>query len=271
MSGTNITNLVSNVNTELVKVNEWIRKNKLSVNTDKTHYMILSRKKPIPNDLPLICIDGTPINKVDDTKFLGLTIDSKLSWREHISEVQKKIIKQCGILYHIRDSLTIKAMTQLYYSLVYPHITYCHVVWGGLSDHRLNPINLSQKRFIRVLSYLKKYDHTNNAFSHLNILKLKEVNEYCTALFVYKSLSNPDDHMFTMRTNPHYNLRQSTLLKLPAVQSAQSKSFIAFHGVKIWNILPEDIRRAPSIPSFKRSLKKYLLSKYDSTVQGTVL
>ena len=77
--------------------------------------------------------------------------------------------------------------------------------------------------------------------------------------------------MFTMRTKPHYNLGQSTLLKLPAVQSAQSKSFIAFHGVKIWNILPEDIRRAPSIPSFKRSLKKYLLSKYDSTVQETVL
>ena len=165
------------------------------------------------------------------------------------------IISHSRLFNHISNDTTL-----LHSSISSHHLLPC--VMGRNLWPQTKPNQTVTKKFIRVIAYLKKYDHTNNAFSSLNILKLKEVSEYCSALFVYKSLANPYDHMFTLRNNPHYNLRQSSLLKLPAVQTLQSKSFIAFHGVGIWNNLPEDTRCAPSFPTFKRSLKKYLLSKY---------
>ena len=66
-----------------------------------------------------------------NTKFLGITLDQKLTWKTHIQNTHAKINKQCGIIHLTKSILTTKALRQIYYSLVYPHLVYCQVVWGA--------------------------------------------------------------------------------------------------------------------------------------------
>jgi len=194
--------------------------------------------------------------------FLGVILDSKLTWSNHITSIQKKISKQRGILHLIRDLLTKKCLKLFYYSLIYPQLTYCHAVWGGVPQNRTKCLQITQKKIIRSMAYLHRHDHTNDYFFNFNILKLYEVSQYCRNLYVHKCLLSQDNDMFTHRPSVRYHLRNTSHLQLPQCCSSQSQAFISFAGVQAWNSLPESLRRETRTDQFKHLLKKHLLSRY---------
>ena len=262
VSGPDIVTLINTANHELKRVSEWINCNKLSLNIDKSHFIIFHRNKKMPPTIPCVKISDKLIKKEFSTKFLGVTVDFNLSWNTHIKDILTKISKQCGILFHIRNSLTLRALKQIYYSLVFPQLTYCNIVWSGVPNNRLKDLFLKQKKIIRVINSLGRYDHTNAAFLALNILKFNEIKEYCIALFVYKTINSPDNTMFTFRNNSQYCLRNANLLQPPMTHSLQSQSSIRYQGVGVWNSLPTTLREKPTIATFKQTLKLFLLNRY---------
>ena len=82
---------------ELAEISDWLKANKLFLNIRKTHYMLFSGGKRPPNDLN-IEIDNQKISTVFKTKVLGVVIDSKLSWKEHISYITGKIARGIGVI-----------------------------------------------------------------------------------------------------------------------------------------------------------------------------
>ena len=88
-SHSNLTNLVTIVNQELDKCCVWFKANTLSLNVDKTNYIIFKNRHSnrVYNDLN-ICIDGTNISRVSHTKFLGVILDESLTWSIHTSNCQ---------------------------------------------------------------------------------------------------------------------------------------------------------------------------------------
>ena len=76
--------------------------------------------KPLSHKITLK-IYKNAISEKDHVKYLGILIDSTLSWRNHIDNVSTKISKSIGLLYKIRYFVDIKIFKTLYYSLVYPH------------------------------------------------------------------------------------------------------------------------------------------------------
>ena len=162
-----------------------------------------------------------------------------------------------------REMLTTDALKQLYYTLIFPHLFYCHTVWGGVSHNKMNSITVAQKRVIRTISFKRKFHHTSPCFKKLSILKLIDVTKYCFALFVYKSLNNhAPNNFFQYSTNGRYDLRNNNLLRIPLVMSTQSQTSIIYRGAKIWNDTPSNIKDKNSIYSFKRSLKMSLMLNY---------
>ena len=89
---------------ELSKLNNWFEANKLSLNLGKTIFMVFSNKHV--DDIYTININGISINRVYVTKFLGVLIDSKLSWMEHIRHVRNKVAKSLSIVYKAKYLLT---------------------------------------------------------------------------------------------------------------------------------------------------------------------
>ena len=103
ISGKNLDDIASQINTELTTISQWFSANLLSLNIKKTNYMLFSNKKV--TDISIL-IGSEQIMRVFETKFLGVLIQSNLKWNSHVSSVANKISKTIGILYKVKNILS---------------------------------------------------------------------------------------------------------------------------------------------------------------------
>ena len=269
-SGGNLRQLIDLINIDLITINNWIFANKLVLNVEKSHYIVFNRRKKIPPDICKIFINNNELNRVNTTVFLGVTLCENLSWHKHINILTNKVNKIKGILYLTRDSLTLHSMKIIYYSLVYSNIIYCNVLWGKSPPKNLKALEVAQKNIIRTIMYRNRFEHTNNDFSLLNFLKLKDINQFSACCFVYKSLNMlalPIDYFHLLDNFQHnYNTRNLNQLNLhiPFASSLQSQSSPSYYACQYWNSLPLEIKSKPSIISFKKALKDLIIFSYRS-------
>ena len=86
-----------------------------------------------------ISMQRNVVECVTRTKFLGVIIDNKLKWNDHITYLKSKISKTIGLFYKMRQYLGRKALVNLFYSLVFPYLIYCNEIWGNTSSVHLDP------------------------------------------------------------------------------------------------------------------------------------
>ena len=98
-----------------------------------------------------LLINDNAIKQVSSTTFLGVTIDNKLNWAEHINQVKCKISKGVGIINKAKRLLTRPCLVTLYYSFLFPHLTYCFEVWSSAFDSYCSSIIKVQKKAVSQL------------------------------------------------------------------------------------------------------------------------
>ena len=84
-------------NEELKNISLWLKVNKLSLNVKKTHFIVFSKQKKCDKSIKLV-IDDETIDEVKNTKFLGVIIDKKLTWKDHINYVAGKVSRAIGMI-----------------------------------------------------------------------------------------------------------------------------------------------------------------------------
>ena len=121
--------------TQLQKCNQWLTNNKLTINTEKTKSMFFVKIKTYSKK-EQINIDKERIENVDSIRYLGITIDNKLSFKNHIDVVNQKLIKLIGLFYRLRKFLSKSQMIQVFKSYVQPVVQYGILIYGNsvLSD-----------------------------------------------------------------------------------------------------------------------------------------
>jgi len=256
------------VNNELILVNKWFLANRLTLNIDKTNIILFrSHRKPSPREFALE-MAGTPLLRVESARFLGVTVDSHLSWREHINFIAKKLAKNIGILYRVSHLLPEAARLNLYNSLILPYLTYCNMIWASNYDSRISKLIILQKKAIRVIAGVPKGSHTHHIFKKLNLLNLKQVRAVQIGEFVYKSQNNILPSLFhsyfIAGSQIHsHDTRNATSLRATYARTNSRVFSIKFYGPKLWNTIPLDIRLAPNIYLFKLRFKAYLITSSD--------
>ena len=166
------------LNSEMLKLTQWCRANKLSINFKKSNFMVFRpRQRRQTLDIS-IQIDNNVIERVKETVFLGVILDEHLSWKPHILSVSRKISKSIGIIYKSSFCLPKTSLRSLYYSLVYPYLTYCVSVWGSTYQSNLNRIIILQKKIIRIISKVSFDAYTGVLFKEQEILKLSDIYLY---------------------------------------------------------------------------------------------
>jgi len=86
-----VIDLKKKVDKELNNIDKWLKDNILSLNYNKTYYMLITKQK-IPLDFDMnISINNHIISKVDNLKYLEVVLDNKLTWDSHIAQVKKQI------------------------------------------------------------------------------------------------------------------------------------------------------------------------------------
>ena len=165
---------------------QWLCINKLSTNLKKTtNYNIIG-------DV-LISINGNDIISVHVTKFLGVYIDEKLTWKDHIFYIFNKLSKSIAIIYYARPLLHQCALINLYcalilpcisyFALIFPSISYCAMVWGNTYHANLLPLFIKQKHVIRIMCNARYREHTSQLFYNLKLLAIS--NSKSTDCYFY--------------------------------------------------------------------------------------
>jgi hypothetical protein len=163
------------VNNNIVNINSWLNCNKLSLNIDKTNFVIFHPPQKKITSKIKIFINQVQIKQETSLKYLGIYIDCNLNWKSHIQHISKKIKRSIGMLCKLRHFVTSHVITQFYYSLIYPYLTYGITLSGNTYISNLNPIITLQKRVVRIITFSKFDDHASPLFENLNILKLVDL------------------------------------------------------------------------------------------------
>ena len=111
-------------------------------------------------------------------------------WQRHSSYVSLKVSKSLYALRQVKFKLPGKTLVALFYSNFYSHLTYCNIMWGCASVTILHELLVLQKRASRIINKSDYLSHTSPIFKDLALLKLSDINFYCTVLFVYKCKHN---------------------------------------------------------------------------------
>ena len=133
-SHNNVKELFRTMNAELSHLNDWFCANKLSLNTDKTKYVLFHKAKSkdnLPLVLPDLFINDVKIKSENSMKFLGVMIDENVTWKTHVELVENKISKSVGILFKASRSLNSKSLQSTYFALVHPYINYAKIAWAS--------------------------------------------------------------------------------------------------------------------------------------------
>ena len=136
----NLDKLLEILNDELSKLSIWLKANKLSLNINKTYYIIFHRARIKLPDVSLnIYINNCKLTGTECYTYLGVILDSKMSWVQHITYVKSKVSKGIGIMYQARKYLDKNSLVNLYNTYIYPYLIYCVESWGNISQCHLNP------------------------------------------------------------------------------------------------------------------------------------
>ena len=170
------------INTELNKLAQWIRANKLSLNLQKTKYMIFSNTiETLPSD---IIFDDTPLECVSEIKFLGITVDNKFSWKPHVLNICKTVSRNIGIIKRLKNCLPVTSLLMLYSSLILPYLNYGILAWGNTHNSLLDKISKLQKKSLRTISNTPPRSHTDPLFLKYRILKVKDLYSFQLGQFM---------------------------------------------------------------------------------------
>ena len=256
------------INVELCNVYEWLCANKLSLNIDKTNVVIFRCRQKRINHMPKFFINNLPLKQEESIRYLGIYIDSHLNWKTHIHYISKKINRSIGMLFKLRHYLTLKQLIQLYYSLIYPFLTYGLITWGNTYTSSLQPLISLQKKVMRVITFSRFDAPSEPLFKKHRLLKLTDLVYFQNSLFMFDYHSNILPSTFgnyfvliNMRHNYSTRLASTSSYCLPIVRTNYGKFSLRFQGQKIWNDLDERIKSA-SRTIFKNEIINSILNCY---------
>jgi exonuclease III len=256
----NYGNLIVQTNHELENFYRWTLNNRLSVNVDKTFSLLFTNRSHDVNNELKVYLNGIGIDFALNTKFLGVILDSSLTFKNHIDHVCNKVSRQIGILYKLRSYVPEKVMRDLYYSLVHPYLIYCNLVWGGTSSSHLNKLFLLQKKIIRIITGEGYLSHTDPLFRRTNILKLDDLHTFQLAVYGYKLNARG---AFTLPVHEYHTRNRDHAV--PRFQRLTiSQRALSYAVPHVWNTLPTSIKDCSSVGVFKKLLKNHLLVTYSA-------
>ena len=111
-------------------MDKWIQRNGLQMNVKKTQMLVLSRKRrAVELEGVQVKLRGEAIVRSKTVKYLGVWIDDKLKWSDHIMAVRRRSLMSLDKLRRLREVLPVSIKKKLYNVLILPHLDYCSVLW----------------------------------------------------------------------------------------------------------------------------------------------
>ena len=184
---------------------------------------------------------NTSISANDQIKYLGITIDTRLNFKEHIGIVAKKISRSLGVMCKLKNVLPPKVLLVLNYSMIHPHLLYGITIWESTYKKYLKRLRTLQNKAVKVLSGGTWQDHASFYYSQLNILKLEDLYTYEVAKLMHNISQNKLSKKISSVFIPIKAIHSRTTwlaspglnISLPFYRTEKLQRFYKFQGIII--------------------------------------
>ena len=267
----NLIDLELKLNHELIAIAEWMKTNRLALSIVKISFILFYSKKLKPYKTFKLKINGVNIQQVSTIKYLGVTFDANLTWKNHIDELCLKLSKTVGVVSKLRYYVNIDVVKILCNSLIYPFLTYGVHIWGLTYPTYLNPLTTLQKRLVRIMTFSEPLSHSEPLLKSLNLLKFCDIIDVEILSFVYQWF-----HKLTPSRFAHYFKQISSVRPYYTGQSNNENLFVnqvqttqyglrsfCFSAVKLWNSLALDVKQITPFSRFRLYIKNSTIDRYN--------
>ena len=246
----------------------WLKLHKLVVNPSKSNTMLFGSRQKINQSTINITINGTPVVASETFKLLGITFDSNLTRRQHVSQLVKKLSSKVGLTKRLCSFLPRSVLIKLYAPLFQSNLDYCLTVWGHCANKYIKQLQKLQNRLARVITNNFNRDvSSSHIINTLGWMSVKQRFEYLMGCYMYKCLNN-DNHnsvipSFNFISNVHsYNTRlhASKSLAIPLPKTEYFKHSLSYRGSVIWNNIPSNVKNNSTSFTFKKQYKSIILN-----------
>ena len=268
-----IDSLFERANSYLADFQQWCYSNYLSLAPSKTRYILFSTQKEVP-DLHLM---NQKIIRVHEGgseksfKLVGVHIDDSASWHHHVEHVRKKVNMTLGMMKRSKNIIPPPVKKMIFNSLIQSHINYCISIYGSAKDTILKPLEIAQKRAIRLVNNQHFIKHTDPLFASHDCLKLKDHYKAACGLLAVKyfqqSLPPGLTDCFQEKIHKH-NTREATFktLEVPNTKNSRVIKMPKHSIANIWNKhVPDSIKDFPEA-SFLNAYKSHFILAYKDFV-----
>lgn len=242
----------------LGNLNEWFTVNGLKVNIEKTRFLEFKLRSVRYNrdrDLFPYLYNECPVANSQSAGFLGIQVDSALSWSDHIGQLIIKLNKAFFAMKRISRLLPVEAMITIYHAYVGSLLRYGVCVWGASSD--AIRVFKAQKRFIRLILQKPPRYSCRNLFRACGILPFP-----CLYLLELASYAKDNISAWVAGRDMHnHNTRSRGLLRLQRHRTRAYERSPAYMGRKVFNRLPEALKQIDQKVKFKKQLHSWFLEK----------
>ena len=251
---------------ELKKVVNLFNSKKLSLNIKKTYFMTFSiYNSVIPfQELTVHCCKNIAecnddmckkISRVQSTRYLGITFDSNFKWNLHINNIVMRLRSSLYKFYKLKNILPVNILRNIYLALYQSVFQYGCLVWGGLSEIYLKPLQLQQNKIIRIcLDAKTMVGSTNQNYKEFKVLPVRSVYKKIVIFWL-------DTNRNTwFNTELYKNKRQHRALDalVKYVKTTCGQKFIDYLGPTTFNSLDYDIKQKLLYYKNKNQKKKLI-------------
>ena len=157
------------------------------MNIKKTHYIVFSRKR---RAVPAVSIkiDRDSITQISKTKFIGVFIDCNLNGKPRILHTANKLSRSIAMLVMAKRLLGRKSLVALYYSFIFPYLTYCNHIWDSTYKSNLGKITTLQNSVIRIIFNANRYTSTEPLYRQPGIIQFLDISMYLVRRFMFRCI-----------------------------------------------------------------------------------
>ena len=259
VSGNNTADIEAKLDENCRIVSSWMKSNKLKLNADKTHFLVVGTQERLRNVIkPTVHMDGLVLKEdIDRCEFLlGVDIQANLKWNKHIQRVLAKLKARLVGLNKLKFLVPYNTRNTMVIGIFNSVLIYCLPLYGGCNKGHIKDLQVLQNKAGQIVAHKPPHTNRDSLYDQLGWLTVNQLIIHHTALLVFKIRKSAE---------PEYLAKilgkdgRTGKIMIPNMKIGLVQNSFCFRGSASWNSLPESLRLMTKIGPFKTGLKKWIL------------
>jgi len=248
--------LCSRMNEDLILIHNWSSANGLILNVNKSFTIPISKSICDYNELPSLFIGDSTISYVDKAKNLGIIVNSNLTCADNVNCMVGKVY---AALRGLRDSAQFtppEVRLRLAKQLIMPIFMYSNELYCKPDSASSHKMEIAINWVVRYVFDIKKFESISDSVLKFLSCTYKSYAAIFNLIFLHKLIHNKQPAYLYDKLHFLQSSR-SNLLLAPRYNFYNSTRYFFVHTIRLWNTLPDYLRKIDGEASFKASLFKH--------------